>query len=410
MTNAATDAVTDTLDAFIEPGLRIAGAPQGPLAGLTVAVKDLYAIAGRVTGAGNPDWKRTHAPEPRTAPAVQALLDAGATVRGITHTDELAFSLNGRNHHYGTPLNSAAPDRVPGGSSNGSAAAVAGGAVDVALGTDTGGSVRVPASHCGLFGIRPTHGRISTEGLVPLAPSFDTVGWFARTPAHLAALGDVLLPPGAAGAPAAVTGLLVAEDAFAECDPELREIFVPVLAALEAAFGLSAQGGTLAPLPLAEAFEATRTLTMAELKRGHGDWIRATRPSFGPGLAARFQAALDLPDEAVPPAAAVRARVKDHLTAALAGGAIAVLPTVPQPPPRRDDPDAVLEAYRFRAQRLTCPAGLAGVPQVNVPAVRVGGAPVGLALVAGPGADRLLLSAAATAAAALSDLASTLVR
>ncbi|MBP2312669.1 amidase [Azospirillum soli] len=394
--------MSDALNAFIDPDVLIDGAPHGPLAGLSVAVKDLYAIAGRVTGAGNPDWKRTHAPETRNAPAVQRLLDAGATVRGVTHTDELAFSLNGRNHHYGTPINAAAPDRVPGGSSNGSASAVAGGAVDVALGTDTGGSVRVPASHCALFGIRPTHGRISTEGLVPLAPSFDTVGWFARNPAHLAALGDILLPPDATDAPTSVTGLMVPEDAFAECDPELREAFVPVLAALETAFGLTARGGTLAPLPLAEAFEATRTLTMAELKRGHGDWIRNTNPTFGPGLVQRFQAALDLPDEAVPPANAVRVRVTEHLRAALAGGVLAVLPTVPAPPPRRDDPDAVLEAYRFRAQRLTCPAGLAGVPQINIPAVRIGGAPVGLALVASPGADRLLLAAAAKAAKALS--------
>ncbi|WP_207458201.1 amidase [Azospirillum sp. SYSU D00513] len=394
--------MSDSLNAFIDPDLTIPGAASGPLAGLTVAVKDLYAIAGRVTGAGNPDWKRTHAPEPRTAPAVQALLDAGATVRGVTHTDELAFSLNGRNHHYGTPLNSAAPDRVPGGSSNGSASAVAGAAVDVALGTDTGGSVRVPASHCGLFGIRPTHGRISLEGVVPLALSFDTVGWFARSPAHLAALGEALLPPDEPGAPAAVTGLMVPEDAFEESDAEVREAFAPVLRIVESVFGMAGRAGRLAPLPLADAFAATRTLTMAELKRGNGPWIRETRPTFGPGLADRFQAALDLPDELVPPAAAVRARVTEHLRAALAGGVIAVLPTVPSPPPRRDDPDAVLEAYRFRAQRLTCPAGLAGLPQVNIPAVRVGGAPVGLGLIAAPGADRLLLSAASRLADALS--------
>ncbi|MDQ2101159.1 amidase [Azospirillum isscasi] len=396
--------MTDALNAFIEPDLRIDGAPDGPLAGLTFAVKDLYATAGRVTGAGNPDWKRTHAPEPRHAAAVQALLGAGASVRGIVHTDELAFSLNGRNFHYGTPLNSAAPDRVPGGSSNGSASAVAGGAVDVALGTDTGGSVRVPASHCGLFGIRPTHGVISGEGIVPLAPSFDAVGWFARDAATLAALGDVLLPPDAAGTPETVTGLIVAGDAFAEADPEIRDAFVPLLAALETAFGLIARDGALAPLPLADAFEATRLLTMAELKRVHGDWMRTTRPAFGPGLAARFQAALDLPEHATVPAQAVRTAVTAHLRGTLAGGVLAVLPTVPAPPPFRDDPQETLEAYRFRAQRLTCPAGLAGVPQVSIPAVRIGGAPVGLSLVGAAGSDRLLLAAAAKAAEAIATI------
>ncbi|HYG86761.1 MAG TPA: amidase [Azospirillum sp.] len=391
--------MSDALNAFIDPDLVIPGAPGGPLAGLSVAVKDLYAIEGRVTGAGNPDWKRTHAPASSTATAVQAVLDAGATLRGVTHTDELAFSMNGRNHHYGTPVNAAAPDRIPGGSSNGSASAVAGGAVEVALGTDTGGSVRVPASHCALFGFRPTHGRIPTDGVVPLAPSFDTVGWFARTPGYLALLGESLLLPDDSSTE--VTGLLVAEDAFAEADAEVRDAFAPIIAALEQEFG-PARRGPIAAVPLADAFEATRLLTMGEIKRGHGDWIRATNPSFGPGLAERFQAALDLPDEALPPAQAIRDRVRAHLRGVLAGGVIAVLPTVPAPPPRRDDPDAVLEAYRFRAQRLTCPAGLSGAPQLNVPAVRVGGAPVGLGLVAAPGCDRLLLAAAARAAFALS--------
>src|SRR5690349_4151111 len=209
----------DTLGAFVrENHVEMQGADAGPLAGLTFAAKDIYDVAGVKTGFGCPDWLRTHGPAPRTAPAVQMLLDAGARLVGKTHTEEMAWSLTGENAHYGTPLNVNAPGRVPGGSSSGSAAAVAAGLVDFALGSDTGGSVRLPASYCGILGMRPTHGRISLEGVCPLAPSFDTCGWFARDASVFERVGRVLLRE---AAPArAARRLLVAQDAFAFADAE----------------------------------------------------------------------------------------------------------------------------------------------------------------------------------------------
>src|SRR3546814_654433 len=186
--------VDDGRGAFITHAeVRIDGAADGPLAGVTFAAKDIFDTAGHVTGCGNPDWLRTHSPAVETAPVVHTLLEAGATLVGKTLTDEIAYSLNGENVHYGTPINVNAPGRIPGGSSNGSAAAVAGGLVDFALGSDTGGSVRVPASYCGIYGLRPTHDRISLDGVMPLAPSFDTVGWFAREADLIARVGQVLL-------------------------------------------------------------------------------------------------------------------------------------------------------------------------------------------------------------------------
>ena len=160
----------------------IAGAASGPLAGLTVAVKDMYDIAGYPTGGGSPDWLAQQSPAKTTCPAVRKLLDAGATVIGKTVCDEFFFSVAGANAHYGTPLNPRAPGRLPGGSSSGSASATASGLCDFALGSDTGGSVRVPASFCGLYGIRPTHGRVDLTGAMPMAPSFDVAGWFANGP------------------------------------------------------------------------------------------------------------------------------------------------------------------------------------------------------------------------------------
>src|SRR5688500_36916 len=169
------------------------GAADGPLAGLTFGAKDIYDVAGRKTGFGSPEWLATHDEASATAPAIQLLLDAGARMVGRTQTDELTYSLNGENAHYGTPSNVNAPGRIPGGSSSGSAAAVAAALVDFALGSDTGGSVRAPASFCGIYGMRPTHGRVSLEHACPLASSFDTAGWFARDPAVLARVGRVLL-------------------------------------------------------------------------------------------------------------------------------------------------------------------------------------------------------------------------
>src|SRR5262245_31840080 len=173
--------MSDPVNAFVPgPPVRVEGRPGGPLSGLTFAAKDLFDVAGHPTGGGNPDWARTHPVPARHAWAVQTLLDAGATLIGKTITDEVSLGILGESPFHGTPLNPRAPDRVPGGSSSGSASAVASGLCDTAIGTDTGGSVRVPASFCGLYGIRPTHGRLPLDGMLPQAPSSDTTGWFAR--------------------------------------------------------------------------------------------------------------------------------------------------------------------------------------------------------------------------------------
>ena len=193
---------SDPVHAFVDyPDVPVPNAAIGPLAGLTFAVKDIFDVAGYVTGCGSPEKRADDPPAATTAPAVQELLDAGARFAGKTHTAEIAFSLDGRNEHDGTPLNPAAPGRVPGGSSSGSAAAVAAGLVDFALGSDTGGSVRGPASFCGIVGMRPTYGRIDIAGAMPLAATLDTVGWFARSMDVFERVGAVLLGEDVEGPP-----------------------------------------------------------------------------------------------------------------------------------------------------------------------------------------------------------------
>src|SRR6185503_755971 len=209
---------------------RIAGREGGPLSGLTFAAKDLFDVAGRPTGGGNPDWPRGREVPSRHAWAVQTLLDAGATLTGKTITDEVSLGILGENPFEGTARNPRAPGRVPGGSSAGSAAAVAAGICDTALGTDTGGSVRVPASFCGLYGIRPTHGRLDLSGMMAQAPSSDTTGWFARDAATFSRVSEVLLDE--AIPPRLPATLIVATDAFAFADADTAAALEPIVARL----------------------------------------------------------------------------------------------------------------------------------------------------------------------------------
>ena len=383
----------DPVNAFVET-FEIEGAPAGLLSGLTFAAKDIYDVAGHVTGCGSPDWARTHPPAETHAAPVAALLAAGARLVGKTHTDEIAYSLMGANAHYGTPVNSRAPERVPGGSSSGSVAAVAAGLVDIGLGSDTGGSVRMPASFCGVWGIRPTHGRVAISGTMPLAPSFDTVGWFARDLALLARVTGAMGRPAAGPVPGQ---LLLPVDSWAAAEPATVDALAPALAKLEAAFG-PARPVVLAPEGLAAWFDAFRVCQAAEVWQAHGDWVREVRPAFGPGVADRFAMAEAIGVGEWADARAVREAVRARMAEVLAGPAeappILVLPTSPAPAPLREADQGSLDDFRARALQLLCPAGLAGLPQISAPMGEVDGAPVGLGLVAAADGEGTLLAAA----------------
>jgi len=380
----------DPAGAFCPHGkFEIAGAPTGPLAGLRVAVKDLIDIAGRVTGAGNPRWLTTHAPATRTAPCVSTLLAAGATMAGKTITDELAYSLNGDNIHYGTPRNFAAPGHVPGGSSSGSAASVAAGSCDAALGTDSGGSVRIPASYCGLYGIRTSHGAISLDGIVPLQPSFDTVGWFAREAGIFAQLGDALLP--AAPRPK-LHRLLIARDAVSVTDPGVIDALAQAITAARSRFDTTDAIDVAPDGDLEQWRQIARCISAAEAWAVHGSWIESAAPDFAPPIAERFAWAKTVSAEDRGRAEAQRRTIRTRLCDQLGGDGVICLPTAPGPAPRLDAGGAAVEAFRQRAQRLTCIAGLTGLPQITIPAARLNGLPIGLSLIGPAGSDVELLA------------------
>jgi amidase len=381
---------SDPFGAFVpDVEVEVAGATSGPLLGLTFAVKDALDVRGFVTGAGNPDWRRTHSPAAANAWAVQTLLDAGASVTGKTITDELTFSLNGENAHYGTPHNPRAPGRIPGGSSSGSAVAVAGELVDFSIGTDCGGSVRAPASFCGIYGMRPSHGRISTDGVFRLAPSFDTVGWFARSAELLERVGRVLLQE--QGEPQRVTKLLLAADAFEWCGPEVKAALQPGIERVTEIAGLDFEPTVVAPEGLTNWFEAFRLLQGAEIWAELGPWIVETKPNIAPNIRSRFDWTATITAEQVSESQPVREHVMQRMKEMLADGAVLVLPTTPGIAPPVGLESEELLAFRTKALSLLCIAGLARLPQINLPLGTIDGCPCGLSIVGAHGADAQLL-------------------
>jgi amidase len=380
----------DNLWGAFVPGPRVVVPPlgSGPLDGLRLAVKDLIDVQGVLTTGGNPDWAASHGPALCHALVVERLLEAGATVVGKTVTDELAFSLEGENAHHGTPCNPRAPDRLPGGSSSGSAVAVASGEADIALGTDTGGSVRVPAAFCGVFGFRPTHGRVSLQGVLPFAPGFDTMGWMATSGSALQAVGRVLLD-----APCAAAHLRLhwATELAALAEPEVREAVAR--AARRLPMGDDATG---LGLQMDDYLNAYATLQGAEIRETLGAWMARHRPRFGPNIAPRF-AGID----AIEPAHVARWQdwrqaERERVRGLLAQGQAWVFPTVACPALPRHASGTQRSAFYATALSLNAVAGHAGLPQVTLPAARVAGAPVGLSVVGPPDSDLALLSIAAS--------------
>jgi amidase len=384
----------DTAHAFVPyPEAPVASAPTGPLSDLRFGVKDLFDVAGYPTGGGSPIVLAMSGIKTRNAPTVQKLLDAGARFVGKTVTDEFAFSMNGNNAHFGAPINGAAPDRITGGSSSGSASAVSSGLCDFALGTDTGGSVRAPANHCGLYGLRPTHGRISLEGALDLAPSFDTCGWFARDAATFVRVGDVLL--GADTAPLhAQVRLLWPEDVWAMMEAPARDALGGAVQRVQSVLGQAAPVQTVL-----ESWDAMywnfRYLQSREAWLTDGPLIERYAPPLGPGVAERFAWSRDVTDEQVNTARVFRSAFRAQLAALLGSDGVLLMPTMPDIAPLLSAAESSLDDYRNRAIRLLCIAGHAGFPQLSMPMATRAGAPLGLSLLGPAGSDCSLLPLAA---------------
>ncbi len=384
--------MTDEIGAFVPgPRVRIEGRAGGPLSGLTFAAKDLFDVAGVPTGGGNHDWPTGRPIPDKHSFAVQTLLDGGATLIGKTITDEVSLGILGENAFDGTPKNVRAPGRVPGGSSSGSAAAVAAGLCDTALGTDTGGSVRVPSSFCGLYGIRPTHGRIDVRGMLPQAPTSDTTGWFARDAATFARVSSVLLSE---EIPQTLPNrLVIAADTFGFADANVAAALRPLVMKLAALIGHSRED-IMAPQGLSVWARAQRSLQPVEAYNTFKPWLDARNPRFAFSVAKALVAGSMIPESDRAWANLMRQEARGRMAHLLPEGTILCLPTTPFPAPLVGQPLSVLDPLRDRITCLCAQGGLAGHPQVSLPGATVDGLPVGLSIIGPRGSDASLVAVA----------------
>ncbi|WP_078552509.1 amidase [Bacillus alkalicellulosilyticus] len=376
--------------AFVQENVEIMPTQSGELSGLSFAVKDVYNIKGVTASAGNPDWLRTHKPASSHASSIECLLNHGAKLKGTTITDELMYSLNGENVHYGTPINPKDPRRIPGGSSSGSAVAVGAKLVDFSLGTDTGGSVRIPASYCGIYGYRPSHGAVCMDGVIPLAPSFDTVGWMAREPELLLTIGKVLLKGSVSIQEDTIGTMLIGRDAWTLADERSRTTLAPILSQLKDRV-THFDEVTISEEGLSEWMDVFRILQGIEIWESHGTWIETVHPTFGPDIAERFHWASTLNVDERETKNMIRKKINDRMSALLSGNKILVVPTVPGIASFLNQTGQEIEKRRAQTLQLSCIAGLAGLPQVTIPVAQVEGAPLGISVIAGRHQDLSLL-------------------
>jgi amidase len=372
----------------------LGGRGQGPLSGLTFMAKDLFAIEGRKVSNGNPCFYQHAEPAPETAPAIRRLLEAGASLTGITICDEFFYSVLGTNVHYGSPVNVKTPDHVTGGSSCGSAAGVAAGMCDFALGSDTGGSIRVPASFCGLYGLRPTHGRISLEGVTPMSPSFDTVGFLASDAELFRKIGHVLLEGDRIDAK--IERVVLAQDIFVHSEASADQTLWRALDRLGGVLP-EPEHQEIAGEEIADWRNAFRLVQGFEIQSTLLPFIDAHKDevNLGPGIKERFEAAAAITHAEAHEARVARADIVRKLLAIVRPGTVIVMPTTPTLPPERDIPDgASFAEFRTLTLASTCWAGHAGLPQMSMPAGLAAGCPVGLSFIAWPGGDEALLDLA----------------
>ncbi len=387
----------DKVSAFCRHApVEIQATQNGPLNHLSYGVKDIYDIEGIPTAFGSPAWLKTHPVPIKTATFIKTLSNAGASLLGKTHTDELTYSILGINAHYGTPINSASPLRIPGGSSSGSAAAVAAGLVDFAIGSDTGGSVRAPASFCGIYGIRTTHGRISLEHARALAKSFDAFGWLARDPEILLQVGEVLFNERAEDIQKKPR-LYILKEAF-DIIPEA--ICTTLKKKIATLFNEAPEELSIAPNKLSNWAETFRIVQASEIWQEHGEWATQHLHEFGPGIKERFEIAKSLDPKMIGQALKEKALIENKIRKLLSQHsndsteAVLLLPSTGCIAPLLNSSPIELEQIRKQLFQLLCIAGLGGLPQINLPVCEYEDAPLGLSLMANTNQDLLLLKLA----------------
>ncbi|KDP23937.1 hypothetical protein JCGZ_27097 [Jatropha curcas] len=438
MTRKLKKTIREDFGAFVEK-LQLLPPPQPappkaphPLTGLTFAVSDVFDIEGYVTGFGHPDWARTHEVASRTSSVVSVLVEGGATCIGKTVVDELAYSINGENKHYGTPTNPAAPARVPGGSSSGAAVAVAANLVDFSLGVDTVGGVRIPAGFCGIMGFRPSHGIIPHWGIIPASASLDTVGWFAKDPNVLRRVGHLLLqvPFGVQRNPRQI---IIADDFFQLLKIPVDRVAQVVIRSTEKLFGRQVlrheileeilfskvpslkqlhdkkSNGEGRPSSVRLLANIMQLLQRYEFRYNHGEWISAEKLNLDHDICALVNEVMEIPDAEMEIYISIRNEMRAAINSLLKDDGILVIPTTAYLPPKLGGKELLSEDYQIRSFSLLSIASLSGCCQVTIPLGHYEKCPVSVSFIARHGGDRFLLDTVQNMYTSLQEQADLLV-
>ena len=377
------------------------------LKGYALAVKDLFHIEGLPTAAGNPDWLATHPLPTATNSTVDTLLNAGATFKGKTITDELAYSLHGQNKHYPQLVNPIAPAHIPGGSSSGSAVAVSAHLADIGLGTDTGGSIRVPASYQGLWGLRTTHNAIPCDNMVALAPSFDTIGWMTRDIDTLDNVSQVCLANAIcnelSGSLSETTQRPIRIGAVQHLLQSVKHgaLATKWLEALNERADSDDSAFTITPvteheldLSALNTAATFRVLQGAEIWQQHGQWITDTSPDIAHDIMLRLDWCKTISEQEIEEAKKQQVAFQEYINSLFETVDVLLIPTTPGIAPRCDADEETLANDRNALLALTSIAGLAGLPQIHMPLFTLQNAPCGLSLVGKKGSDLALIKLA----------------
>jgi amidase len=358
-------------------------------AGLPVAIKDLIDIEGEITTAGC--RAVADAASPATADAaclaeIRRRADRGEVkIVGKTNLHELAFGTTGRNQWYGTPQNPLDLALMPGGSSSGSAAAVGSGDAEIALGSDTGGSVRIPAACCGIAGLKTTWGRVPVDGVYPLAPSLDTIGPMARDVAGL------------------VTGMQLLEPGFTvpalDDDLSLGRLRLPADATVDAAVDAAIARSGIPARDVADpgwesAWESAALLIAAEAWQSNRDLLATSRDRISNGVGGMIEFGGTVAPDRLQLCRDAQRDWQQRLSTHVTPHSLLVLPTLEVLPPP-------LEVHRFDGSRLTLPVNFAGLPALAIPVPTPGPLPASLQLIGPPGGEEVLLAAGRVIEAAL---------
>ncbi|XP_010520942.1 PREDICTED: outer envelope protein 64, mitochondrial [Tarenaya hassleriana] len=404
-------------------------AAKQPLSGLTFSVADAFDVKDYITGFGNPQWKKTHGPAEKTAVVVTALLKTGATCVGKTIMDEMGFGITGENKHYGTPVNPKMPSHVPGGCSSGAAVSVAAELVDFALGIDTTGGVRIPASFCGILGFRPSQGTVSSVGVLPNSQSLETVGWFARDPSVLCQVGHALLSLNAV--PNRRQRCFIFADDLFELSyiPKQKTVHV-IRKGIENLSGYqspkhmnlgqhvasnipSLKGFCEQSVNLQNSASTLKVLSSVmlsiqrhEFRTNHEEWFQSCKSYLGPKVSSQVLEALKSRNENIKSLYKVKTEMRAAIQNLLKDDGVLVIPTVADASPKlKTNKKNSLNEFLDRTYALSSIASMSGCCQVTIPLGNHGDHPISVSFLTYHGGDKFLLDTVLDVYASLQDQA-----